>query len=300
VTHHLDRFKSIKEYADAAKAGLARARKNGWTPSGDSSDSYSGKDWYGATRSFDEAYEAAVKGWDSGHILVTAHMDRVMPRVRENIDPAPVLVPEHYGELYDIGEYMAGNPEYAWDVLYDDNQAQARVLSVLVANSLICYVDPEDVLFRGSLVLACMEAMEALGHQMEVWVETTVAGGNAWDDSKQHLHSSLVRARAAGEQVDMKSIAFICDPGWHRRIGFCYQENFDDAMRDTFGIGSWYGYPKGPRCEKIVGANATFDLGTDKGWPKRSATTAEHVQWVMDTLDGLESHIKVGRELPTE
>lgn len=286
--HTIKRFKSIAEFANKARKGYEQAREAGRRCAGDEPDDRYERAWHGATQSFQEAYDAAINGWDAGYQQVRATMDKVMPRVRENLDPGPVLVPEVYGTMFDIGEYLIGNPEYAWDEVYEDNQADARVVSVLVSNALIAYVNPEDVLFRGALVLACMEAMELLGHQLEVWSEITVQASSGAVDS------ILVRARAAGEPVDMRSIAFICDPGWHRRLGFCYQETWDSAKRQDFGIGKFYAYPKGPRCNKLVGANVVFDLGTGHGWPSRRATPQEQCDWVVEKLAELESFLKVG------
>jgi hypothetical protein len=285
--HSINRFKSIKDFADKARQGFDQAMGDeNRRCVGNDGDNYG--DWHGATSDFEEAYKAAVNGWQAGYVEVRATMDKVMPRVRENVDPGPVLVPEVYGDMYDIGEYLQGNPEFAWDQVYESNQADARVVSVLVSNALISSVDPLNVLHRGALVLACMEAMELLGHQLEVWSEITVQA------SSGDVDSILVRARAAGEPVDMRSIAFTCDPGWHRRLGFCYQETWSKAKRADFGIGSFYAYPKGPRCAKIVGANLVFDLGTSQGWPNRNATAQVQCDWVVEKLAELESFLKVG------
>lgn len=287
--HTIKRFKSIRDFADKARQGYEQATQDPRRRcAGNEDDGDTRNPWHGATHNFEEAYEAAVNGWSHGYAQVRATMDKVMPRVRENVDPGPVLVPEVHGEMFDIGEYLNGNPEYAWDEVYDSNLADARVVSVLVSNALIAYVNPADVLHRASLVLACVEAMELLGHQLEVWSEiTTQAMSGAVD-------SILVRARAAGEPVDMRSISFICDPGWHRRLGFCYQETWNRAKRDDFMIGTGYGYPKGPRCAKLVGANLVFDLGTSHGWPHRDADAQEQCDWVVEKLAELESFLKVG------
>jgi hypothetical protein len=111
----------------------------------------------------------------------------------------------------------------------------------------------------------------------------------------------LVRAKAAGDPVDLRSYAFTTDSGWLRRLVFGVMEGWSDAKRRKFSVASGGGYsaPTDAQHGKAVGANLILNIGRSQGWPYVSdwwpeeQKTSTLTDWVTTTLSELEHQVSV-------
>jgi hypothetical protein len=288
--HKVVRFDSIAEHAKAALAGKESfEKKQGFRPASDQEGS-----WSGESRNLEHAVELATKGWRRGGSRVAGAAASVMPRLRQIIEFAPEMVPSHHGMMWDMGAFVNGDPEPFFDEIIDERQTQKYIVTVLIGTAYSSRVDPEEVTYRGGLVLAALDILAMLGYETEVWAEASIRASSPDDSGAPPSMSILTRVKRAGDPADVQSYAFVAEPGWLRRLVFGVMEGFDDKTRKLFGIGGGgYGSALEVTQSKALGAHLVFNLGDHVNWPSQHADDDQRAEWVAKIVGNINDRIVV-------
>lgn len=287
----VQKFMSIKEFADEAMAGAKRFEQETQTKGASRKRGEWSSDHATSLR---KAYDFAVKGFDVGLMELNSTISNVAPRVREIVQEHDEYVPAVSGPIFDIGAFLAGEPDYCFDIVYEESARRTNVVTVLVGTAASAGVSAYTISRRGALVAVLIEALAIKGFEMEVWAETAIKRGDKGS-------SMLVRAKAAGDPIDLRSYAFITDAGWLRRLGFGVMEGWAAEKRGFYGVSTHgsYGSPADAQHGKLVGANLILNIGNETGWPSYrhcgspEERIEEDVAWVTRTLENLESQTLV-------
>lgn len=233
--YHLREFESLSELLEYSKANK--------DPNGSSDRYYS---WgYHQHESYDEAFGHAWNGWSDVRPTIDKQVEAIRERLKDYVTPTDVRVHDIIGYEPDIDRYVSGEIECMWEDFQIEAPHAGKVFTVLLDNGLTCDQEAEEMLRRGSSVVALIEAFQVFGFELEVWTETTVA-----TRSKDERHTTLVRLQRAGDRLDIDSIMFpMANPDYHRRIIFGVQEGEPAKIRKNFGFGDrygsgGYGYPR--------------------------------------------------------
>ena len=231
-----------------------------------------------ATEDFAEAHELAVHGWHG----VRDKVDTAMEPIREKVGQALGIVSERVFDMVgfepDIDRYLSGEMECMVDDLFVEAPKEGKVFTLLVDASMAWYNTQDEVIARGAVLCAMVEAFNMLGFQLEIWVEKTIAS----KDLKE-LATVLVPVSKAGDPLDVDQIMFaVGHPDFNRRIIWSYMETVPDYA-SRFGcrqVGGYYGMTKqGAHMNSFVNASVivSLDGNTDM--------TRDPVAWILGQLE---------------
>lgn len=294
---HIDRFHSIREFADAAIEGNKRYRKETGSQ-GVSSSRRNDPEFYGETKTLKQAHDLAVNGWKRGADDMQAFVSGVEPRMQEFIAERDVYAPDVMGDFWDVGDLNAGIPECFFRPVSEEAFIANRTVTLLLGLTYNWTVSSEVINYRGALVLAAIEAFARSGFEMEVWGEMAVH--RSYGEHDLDAVSTLIRLKAAGEPVDVRSYSYATEPGFFRRLGFAVMEGWPHDRRQGFGVhkDGGYGAAKGCLQRATVGATMVFDFGGDDEWPRYAYDEQERqergVEWLTKILSDVGSQRVIG------
>lgn len=209
------------------------------------SSSKTGNDSYYGTKTFDEARNLFVDGWDGP--LQT--IDTIRERVRERMGTIDTQVLKFDVDPYgvsgiDVGLWGAGDPNCFYQFYEDPEKRATKFVRVLVDTSVSWTVPTEHIKIRGAAIVALCDALNLCGYTTEVWAVSHLSsfGGRG---AKATL-STLFPVQEVGQPWDVRSAMFaIAHPSFLRRMVFATMESLTDDERDRFGArdGSGYGIP---------------------------------------------------------
>lgn len=235
---------------------------------------------YSGTKSFAEARDLALHGWDGGRV----HMDAVLGPVRERLkdlcDYAPTKLWDVIGSEPDIDRYWLGEEEHMIDHVWVKQDRSSNVFTLLLNASYSYNVSTEKVLKRGAVIVGLVEAMAVFGAELEIWVENSVRPYLG----HERYASCLTRVHSAGGLLDVDSVAFaIGHSSWLRRLALGVFESADERTRRQFGFGcngiGSYGIPLG--CQHLTHVDASIMLSLDNSMNMET----DPVQWIMSHLE---------------
>ena len=263
----VDHFESLGDYVRHAKSN----------PEKFSSAVDGRKEWSG-TSSLDEACDLALHGWDEKRPDVDKLFAQLEADIASAMDEPFTTYYAHSGDSVDMGRYMSGDPECMMDYVTEPQARMGRVIKVMVNVANSARITPKQIMDRGVVVVALLDVLNKLGVGVELWTEMAIADKHV-DEGKRF--SQLVKIHDSSEMLDVDSTMFaIAHPSMLRRIGF---GSIEQGIRKDLSNGC-YGYPSKMICNDIVNA----DIMIEKLQDSNDYMSKSPVQWVVDTLNGLD------------
>lgn len=218
-------------------------------------------DWSG-TRSFDEAAEIAVRGWDRGVDMIP-ESDIEIPtatgtsRFENRYEVA--------GDMIDMDRFMSGHPEtFIESNLVKDGTGSA-IKKIYVDISYSSGIRTRNIKNLGLSVMAGVDAIESAGFRTEIILFATV--GSLTGSARS---SVAVTVKNADEAFNREKLVFcLAHPSFFRRLIFAIMERIGEEFSD---YGKKFGVPVGgygrlgiPTDEKIdiarqITGSEDFDL----------------------------------------
>jgi len=263
-------YDSIKELADAAQATPAQYRFSSERADDERTD------WV-TTKDVDDAHHLAVDGWHGIRAEVDAHLTPLRERLGEVLSVERVRTYDMIGSEPDIDRYLDGEMECMWNDIYVEEPHNGKVFTMMVDSTITWRNSAADVLKRGAVLCALVEAFTMLGYQLELYGEWTMKGSN-----HDKYATILTRLNNAGEPLDIDSVMFaIGNPDWYRRIAFAFGEGHEE-LRKNFGFcdKGYYGLlMNGCHMYDRVGASSIVSI--DNNQPM----VDDPVRWILDQLE---------------
>ena len=233
---------------------------------------------FSLTASLQDACELATKGWSDVRPQVDKLFGELEASIAMVLDESYSIRFDYSGDSVDMGRYMSGDPECMMDYVTEPQARMGRVIKVMVNVANSARITPKQIMDRGVVVVALLDVLNKLGVGVELWTEMAIADKYV-DDGKRF--SQLVKIHDSSEMLDVDSTMFaIAHPSMLRRIGF---GSIEQGIRKDLSNGC-YGYPSKMICNDIVNA----DIMIEKLQDSSEYMTKSPVQWVVDTLNGLD------------
>jgi hypothetical protein len=218
--HHFSSLDSFVEYASGPTDMAHESRSSRRTSNGD----------WTLCRTYDEAAELALKGWDKPRADVDATVANVLPQIRESLPDQWVPFFDVTGAVVDIGAFMTGAPECMIDFQSQPVASHGKVVTILAGISCSACVDVEETVAKGTAIVALVDSLAKLGHTVRVFVESHCG---------EITH--LVCLKDAGDPLDLDALMFgIGHPDMFRRLMFSAEERESAQVRRANGIPGGY------------------------------------------------------------
>jgi len=221
-------YQSLAEFADVANVEYL-GRQATFTKNRD--------EWAGAT--CEEAFGLASNGWADGLTKATEIVNNALALV-EREHPAQTFESYHdvVGGQVDVGRYLAGMPECMVEYEMPPISRVGRVVTLVASVSYSGAISSESAFKRGAAITALALALEATGHETELWADLSSESRNG------HFSYVRVLVKGAHDLVDPERIAFAYGhPAMLRRLGFMESFAMPANMHLSFGLGKGYGLP---------------------------------------------------------
>lgn len=268
-SHRLEVFDSLHEMVDYAKANPLSKRK--------SSDEKS--DWrtdWAKSASLDEAVAMAHVGYAEVRPQVESLMEIMEERLAERFGNRFVTEYAVSGGTVDIGKFVTGEPECMLEWVSEPAASMGRVVKVAVAGTASSSIKPEDMIRRGTAVVALLDTLHKLGVGLELWWDSTITGSDRRD------HSTVVKLHDSSNPLDIDDLMWaVCHPSMLRRMTFGVQERSETAKAQ--GVGGGYGTPANMGITKVQ----DFDVVVEKLQNGSGDIVQDPLAWVISTVEGL-------------
>lgn len=268
-SHRLEVFDSLHEMVDYAKANPLSKRK--------SSDEQS--DWrtdWAKSASLDEAVAMAHVGYAEVRPQVESLMEIMEERLAERFGNRFVTEYAVSGGTVDIGKFVTGEPECMLEWVSEPAASMGRVVKVAVAGTASSSIKPEDMIRRGTAVVALLDTLHKLGVGLELWWDSTITGNDSRD------HSTVVKLHDSSNPLDIDDLMWaVCHPSMLRRMTFGVQERSETAKAQ--GVGGGYGTPANMGITKVQ----DFDVVIEKLQNGSGDIVRDPLAWVISTVEGL-------------
>lgn len=278
--HLVRRYDSITEFVAAA----THKRHKDMSSSCEEIKGYGEGGWYG-TKSFEEARELCLGGWDTARPKVDALLTPLREQMADILDTVPVRIHDMIGAEPDIDRYLSGEIDCMWDDFHVEMPKNGKVFTVLISDAVNSGVSGDTLLKRGTAILALVEAFQILGYDLELWIESSVklwskpAPGSPYPGE----FSTLVRIHRAGDVLDINTLMFpLANPSWFRRFTFGHMEGENDAFRQAFRVPGGYGQAADLRCVDLMEPSFVLTKG---GEGHDRTMDNDPVAWVLKTLE---------------
>lgn len=214
----------------------------------------SGGGWYGSPNM--AAAEAMAFNWPDGADRVNKLRAKVsLGNIRKEKTVVPIR--KAPGRI-DMGRVMQGHP-YAFQRVLDSDRdtvgASRNVVDIVLNACVSAGVQPKVIEARGAAMLALAEALEQRGKRVRITVGMANDGGCGIDYK--------IVVKQPGQPLNLNSVAFaVAHPSFFRRFIFSAMETESEAVRNSVGVGSGYGYVGEFKREELP-ANCIYMGGAD-------------------------------------
>jgi len=233
---------------------------------------------YNATKTFDEAIGLARHGWHDARERVDGHLEPLREALGTLLDTTTERAHDIIGYEPDIDRYLAGEMECMYEDFFVEAPKEGKVFRLLVDVSMTFDNSPGDILKRGAVLCALVEAYNLLGLQLEVWCEGTWKGY----DSNIGYASILTKINSAGDPIDIDAMMFaLGHPDYNRRLQWAVGE-LDSVFAQKFGynINGYYGLCRnGSHFMEYVGASSVVSLDGNRDM------TRDPLKWITGQLE---------------
>jgi hypothetical protein len=156
-----------------------------------------------AGASWSESLRLAREGWTEGTAEVLANLDNIAASDSHDKEWRWDVV----GEMFDVGEYMTGNPEHWLEQAPQPDRKTHKVVANVTASG---GVNAESMRMKGAAVLALVEKLQEMGHIVELHIVTGVELSG--EKHEVWLHCGMT-------PMDMDAVSFaLAHPAFFRRL----------------------------------------------------------------------------------
>lgn len=184
--------------------------------------------WSGV-KNYREALDLATYGWNEGYKKMKSKM------VENGIFSGFVndLVRDVTGEFVDVDAYLLGQPE----CMYTFSEAKpSRFLRLIINLGGNCNVSADEYYERGCMLMGIIDNLESRGVRCEIW--STLSSYN-----DGNTYTFRVCVKKFTERLNAEKLTFVmCNPAWHRRLGFAEREKNPMSVRKDMDFLSSGGY----------------------------------------------------------
>ena len=182
-------------------------------------------EWSGGT--YEDAEEQALTGNPK---LVQSFYDGVESLNAMIEQDANAFMRDVTGEFFDVGDFLAGEPECWWRE--DESQGKHPVVPLYVATTMSSAITTKMIQNRGCAVVALCDMLQKHGFI----VDLNVVGGSVIGDNKLY-----VKVNVKTDPVDLDMLAFlVANPLFLRRLEFSLTEIWQNNPSPDHGC---YGKP---------------------------------------------------------
>lgn len=268
-SHRLEVFESLHEMVDYAIATPMDKRK-----ASDEQGPWR-TDW-AKSESLQDSVDMAHTGYAEVRPQVESLMEIMEERLAERFGNRFVTQYAVAGGTVDIGKFVTGEPECMLEWVSEPAASMGRVVKVAVAGTASSSIDPEDMVRRGTAVVALLDTLHKLGVGLELWWDSTISGSDSTD------HSTVVKLHDSSNPLDIDDLMWaVCHPSMLRRVTFAVQERSKTAKAQ--GVGGGYGKPSTMGITKVQ----DFDVVIEKLQDGRGDIVRDPLAWVISTVEGL-------------
>jgi hypothetical protein len=201
----------MKETFDTLEAFIERA---GGKPATAHYQSVENGFKFTGTHSFFEAVAIARDGWKEGRELVEAaraHFEQITgSRVRRL-----VTVNDVAGFAPDVPAFLTGSPDCMLARETEETEGAGKILKIVVQGVASFAISKMEIMRKGALIVALVDALESAGRSVELVVDFTSG------DTAPNRTSASLTAKRAGEPVEIDRLAFVlAHPSMLRRFAF--------------------------------------------------------------------------------
>ena len=266
-TVRMEEFGSFGEYINRAK--------DNQNPMSSNKDD---RDGWSKTASLLEACSLAYNGWSEIRPDVDRLLNSLMERLDARFGDRYVTKYDVQGSFVDVGAFLQGVPECMVEFESEPAAAMGRVVRIVVAGTASSDIDPDDILRRGTAVVALIDCLHKMGLGVELWWDSTITG------SDHNNHCTAVRLHDSAEPMDIDSIMFaVAHPSMLRRLTFSVQEQSETAEKQNARPYGGYGRPTDMGSPLF----STFDVKVERLQSGRGDIVQDPLGWVMSTVQGL-------------
>jgi hypothetical protein len=196
------------------------------------------RDGFNVTASYADALRLAREGWVEGRDQVAA-LARSLSGIVASKIARQSYTWDVSGDVVDVGRFCEGCPENMIRFEETEQEGHGKLLTLGASFSAAVTIPPAEIIRRGAVLCALVDALESVGHRVEIIITNTVR------DNAGARHGTTVVVKRHADPVDVDRLAFIlCHPDMLRRIHFSAQEREPREARRRFGFdGHYYGYP---------------------------------------------------------
>lgn len=149
------------------------------------------------------------------------------------------------GAFVDMGRYLEGTPECMTNFTLAENDGHGNIVCIILNITYNSGISREAITKNGQALVALVEAAEAAGKQIEIWVDMYVSG------SHRNRARTAIKLKQAGRIFDTSELMYaLTHPSMLRAHIFNAMHTHPAFFRDACGI-----YPGG--CYGNVITNAT-------------------------------------------
>jgi hypothetical protein len=210
---------------------------------GKDDSSHTGEQKWAGTRSFAEAGKLCVDGWDFG----TEKLDGIRDAVRQRVGSLELATIKFdnalVGQYLDVDSFLGGDPYCMLNAYEEPDKRSEKFVRILVDTTYSASVSADDIIVRGSAIVALCDTLNLAGYTTEVWA-LSMNGGSSWaGDSRPKELAVLVPVQELGAPWDIRSAMFpLAHPSFLRRLVFGVMEGMTPKARENFGVKRGGGY----------------------------------------------------------
>ena len=217
------KYDGLPDFFSALKKNRVSGRDN-------SSDT--GNYDFTGTHSFNEAYNLMVKGDRESYDMVVKlkKMTDALFRMDTSVKRKPVIAPEGYQPH--VPNAIKGLPNSMMS--QQRVKAEKKVIDVFYNSSISWMEDPENLAYRGAIMLSAIQTLETKGYSINLYL------GKLSNSSRTgKLTGFVVNIKHSYQRLNVfKSSFYLVNPSFLRRISFRILEvesNMTDLTHDGYG-----------------------------------------------------------------
>lgn len=198
--------------------------------SGRDNSSDSGSHSFTGTHSFEEAYDLMVKGDRESYEMVVKlkKMTDALFRMDKSIKSKPVTSPEGYQPH--VPNAIMGLP----NSMFSQRKVKAdkKVIDVFYNSSMNAHNDPENLAYRGAILLSAIQTLEGRGYSINLYTGDISEVNGKYEGFIVTIKNSFQRLNA------FKTSYYIVNPSFLRRISFRVsevEEELNDCTNEGYG-----------------------------------------------------------------
>ena len=250
---------------DECMADMQRPPNEGWDDPASLESDRAAKKFTG-TRTFDEAVQIAISGWDEGRDAIGSGVE--FAKAKQASFKRPDWEYGVAGQRACVPSYCAGVPNHM--VWMDDtsNRNAMPIVKIYADVGATWFTSAEAMTRKGSAIVALIDQIEQSGQRVEL-IACKRNDTSGYEHKEQRI---FITVKRADEVVDLDRIAFaLAHPSMNRRITFRIMElnyskrvsgyggvkTFDDLPAEAMYIPPMYGdkgyYTMDEALETVLG-----------------------------------------------